>query len=193
MTYSNIEFSTRCPACPPATLCGFRFGSRAREWKEQLEMNGAAEGCPLCFGTPLWSQKATGWGCSRLVGELASLVRPPLRSTISSCRLVCVSFPARVCCCLCCCWWCRLTVSGCVVHTRDRILHRPTDRPLFPPFRIVTICTPPGSFLATPGPRQDGRFVQLGDRGKLLEQGTEVEVVPPPAKRAARQVIDRAT
>ncbi|CAN0481275.1 unnamed protein product, partial [Ectocarpus sp. 12 AP-2014] len=33
----------------------------------------------------------------------------------------------------------------------------------------------------------DGRFVQLGDRGKLLEQGTEVEVVPPPAKRAARQ------
>lgn len=36
---------------------------------------------------------------------------------------------------------------------------------------------------------QDGRFVQLGDNGKLLEQGTEVEVVPPP-KRAinSRQV-----
>ncbi|CAN0227050.1 unnamed protein product, partial [Scytosiphon promiscuus] len=35
----------------------------------------------------------------------------------------------------------------------------------------------------------DGRFVQLGDHGKLLEQGTEVEVevVQPPRKRASRQ------
>lgn len=31
--------------------------------------------------------------------------------------------------------------------------------------------------------------MQLGDNGKLLEQGTEVEVVaPPPTKRAARHV-----
>lgn len=33
--------------------------------------------------------------------------------------------------------------------------------------------------------------MQLGDKGKLLEQGTEVEVLPSPSKRAPRQVRER--
>lgn len=38
---------------------------------------------------------------------------------------------------------------------------------------------------------QDGRLVQLGDNGKLLVQGTEVEVTGvQPRKRAAREVIN---
>lgn len=38
---------------------------------------------------------------------------------------------------------------------------------------------------------KDGRFVQLGDNGKLLVQGTEVEVegVGQPRKRAVGQVM----
>ena len=44
---------------------------------------------------------------------------------------------------------------------------------------------------------QDGKLVQLGDKGKLLEQGTQVEVevemVQPPKLAAARQVRERTT
>lgn len=57
--------------------------------------------------------------------------------------------------------------------------------PLPPPRR------PPGPHLsrARLEPHQDGRFVQLGNNGKLVEQGTEVEVVQP-QKRVTRQVSE---
>lgn len=64
--------------------------------------------------------------------------------------------------------------------------------PAPPPLTLEHAASPAPANLFFPSvlPRQDGRFVQLGDHGKLLEQGTEVEVevVQPPRKRASRQV-----
>lgn len=63
--------------------------------------------------------------------------------------------------------------------------------PSFSAYLFIPMAPLPPSWLLS-NTQKDGRFVQLGDNGKLLEQGTQVEVavVPKPSKSAAsRQVM----